>query len=91
MVGVGSQQPTHSNGSRRNVPEEPIKRSWILQEWQLHQPVITHEIIKQERFAKQQHSRRRGRQPFKISQLKVHVHICAGMAHEDTENKALSK
>lgn len=51
MVGVGSQQPTHSNGSRREVPEEPIKRSRIFQERQLHQPIIACEITKCERSA----------------------------------------
>lgn len=51
MVGVGSQQPTHSNGSRREVPEEPIKRSRIFQERQLHQPIIAREITKCERSA----------------------------------------
>lgn len=51
MVGVGSQQPTHSNGSRREVPEKPIKRSWIFQEQQLHQPIIAREITKNERSA----------------------------------------
>lgn len=68
MVGVGSQQPTHSNGSRREVPEEPIKRSWIFQEQQLHQPIIAREITKQERSAeKKTHFRRRGRQRFSRS------------------------
>jgi len=37
MVGVGSQQPAHGNRRGRKVPEEPIKRSWNLQGWQLHQ------------------------------------------------------
>lgn len=46
MVGVGSQQPAHRNSGRRKLPEEPIKRSWILQERQLHQPVIAREVIK---------------------------------------------
>lgn len=49
MVGVGSQQPTHSNGSGREVPAKPIKRSWIFQEQQLHQPIIAREITKYER------------------------------------------
>lgn len=92
MVGVGSQQSTHSNGSRREVPEEPIKRRLDFSRTAItpaHHCPWNYQIQKICRKITISGTE----EGSDLAGQGTHIYICAGMAYanKDNEKKPLIK